>query len=119
MTLRIIICSAACVLGFAVQAHQVRAQPPFGRPGTPTIPPALDLLQRGPNRGTAFNYYRRYRPSIELRQNEQQLNRSIQELRSDVNERFQSIQQQKRTSYLGTTGHSTSFHNLGGYFRSR
>lgn len=118
MTFRLLTLSAICVMGIGLPTDLAYGQS-FGRPASPTIPPALDLLQRGNNRGTAFNYYRRYRPSIELRQNQQQLNRSIEALSSDVDERFQSIQNQKRTSYLGTTGHSTSFHNLGGYFRSR
>lgn len=90
--------------------------PSFGTSGRPTTSPYLNLVP-GSNFSPAFNYYRSYRPEEEFRRDAQKLNRSLKNLRKDV-DRI-DLTEQKSTSQLGTTGHRATFHNLGTYFPKR
>jgi hypothetical protein len=87
----------------------------FGRPGTPTVTPYLNLVP-GRNRVPALNYYRSYRPELEFRQANRQLGRSIRSLQSEI-ERPRAAEQSDN-SQLGTTGHPTTFGNTSTYFSS-
>lgn len=109
--------SSVFFLLFALSSSMCAAQgPTFGRPGTPTTSPYLNLI-RGSNLSPALNYYRSYKPEIEFRANEQRLNKSVAGLKKDV--ATLQASEKKQTSYLGTTGHSTSFHSYGSYFPRR
>ena len=80
----------------------------------PAISPYLDLLDRTGDDLT-FQYFRRVRPSFEIRQQQLQTNRALTSLRSQVGE-LQQQEQQSRNSLLRPTGHATSFLNHQQYF---
>ena len=86
----------------------------------PTTSPYLNLLNNNNNNrigignNIGFNYYQRVRPEQEFRRANQQLSRSIGNLREEV--RYQSLAPQSGRSQLGPTGHSSRFLNLGTYF---
>lgn len=88
----------------------------FGQPGSPTTSPYLNLIP-GSNFSPALNYYRSYKPEREFRRDTQQLNRSVSRLQKEID--VIGVADQKATSLLGTTGHSTTFNNLGNYYPSR
>jgi len=79
----------------------------------PTVSPYLNLLG-GNGRSTAFNYFRSVRPENEFRAADQGLNRSVQRLQGQITEQQRLLQNQ--ASGLTSSGHRTSFLNLGTYF---
>jgi hypothetical protein len=109
-------CIIACLLIANSSLFCSAQQPSFGRPGTPTTSPYLNLIP-GSNFSPALNYYRSYRPEREFRRDAQQFSRSLGNLQNEVDRL--SVAEQKATSMLGATGHRTSFHNLGNYFPQR
>lgn len=97
-----------------VSANDASAQlrPTFGRPGSPTTSPWLNLLNRPGGGGILFNYYQRVRPEMEFRGNNANLARSVNDLSQQINQQ----QALKPGAGLGQTGHAATFMNLGGYF---
>ncbi len=103
------------VLSLAAVDRSTFAQSPsFGRPGTPTTSPYLNLLQNGNRRSLGFNYYRSFRPEKEFRRNYRQLGSELSGVRRSIEGSLPS--ERKATQLLGTTGHPTSFHNTAQYF---
>lgn len=113
--------SVLTLAAFVVVPAQAQAQRiGKGRPTVrgyrrPVTSPYLNLLnsqlQQSGN-SFAFEYFRRVRPELELRQANEALSRSIQNLDRRVNEQ----QQQLQGAGLGPTGHQTYFFNYSGYY---
>jgi hypothetical protein len=107
---------AMALLAASVTAAMPRegfAQNRFGRyRPRPTTSPYLSLLQNGFRGSAAFQYYRRILPEQEFRRNEWRQSQSLDELRRRVDRQENELIQRR----MGTTGHATSFLNLGGYF---
>lgn len=107
---------AAIVLSWAGTAS---AQPPGVGTGPgitrPTVSPYLNLLRGGNRRSTAFNYFTLVRPEQDLRRYGSQLNQQVTGLRRDVTS-LQAGLLPDGSRPLSTSGHVTSFQNLGGYF---
>jgi hypothetical protein len=80
---------------------------PVGPVTQPSFSPYLNLLRR--DNPTYLNYYGLVRPQQDFRQ-------SIQTLRQDVNNVYQSQQQAADQTSLPGTGHRTAFLNTMGYF---
>lgn len=89
----------------------------FGtRQNRPTTSPYLNLLGGGRGGRTAFNYYQRIRPEQEFRRNDAIFSLSL----GNVQQELRSFKRQLQSSRSGlsSTGHRTSFLNLGSYFGS-
>lgn len=109
--------AGAAALGLS-WAGLALAQPPgVGGPGPtrPTTSPYLNLLQGGNRGNAALNYYRLVRPEQEWRRYDAQLNQQVTGLRRDVNN-LQAGLLPDGSRPLSTSGHATSFQNLGSYF---
>lgn len=111
--LTLVVFSIIAIHGSVVGSAQ---SPSFGRPGTPTTSPYLNLIP-GSNFSPAMNYYRSYRPEREFRRDAQQFTRSISSLRKQVDQI--GVAERTASSQLRATGHPTTFHNLGSYFPQR
>lgn len=83
----------------------------------PVTSPYMNMMKRYDqgNRGTLFQYFREVKPEQEWRKAAAEGRRSYAEIRGKLNQQQTQIQR-LRNSQLGTTGHSSRFMNLGGYF---
>jgi hypothetical protein len=97
------------------------AQPPGVGTGPgitrPTTSPYLNLLRNrnGGGGSPALNYYGLVRPQQDLRNYSARLNQQVTGLRRDVTS-LQAGLLPDGSRPLSTSGHVTSFQNLGGYF---
>ena len=80
----------------------------------PTISPYLNLLRRNGG-GIGFQYYRRVLPEREFRAANRQQSQALRNLNRQV-EQINQPTSKSLGGGLGTTGHSTTFQNYGGYF---
>jgi hypothetical protein len=109
------IAGATCCLVLLVAGEAAQAQ--VGRPPMqyrrPVTSPYLDLVN--PARSFEFEYFRRLRPEVDLRQGERDLVRAVE----DLNRRITPppVVPTERIRSIGTTGHPTQFRSLSTYFR--
>jgi hypothetical protein len=101
-------------------AEAAPAQPPGVGTGPgitrPTTSPYLNLLRRRGGGGSpALNYYGLVRPQQDLRNYGAQLNQQVTGLRRDVTS-LQAGLLPDGSRPLSTSGHVTTFQNLGSYF---
>jgi hypothetical protein len=122
MSIRTLLIVPLAVAGLlSVSPTVVEAQlgpPPLTRSPRPVTSPYLNLLATDDPDVQAFQYYRRVRPEVELRQSAERQGSAIRGLRQEVEADRRALLMQSPTSLLGTTGHPTQFLNYGGYFRS-
>jgi len=99
----------------AVAQFPPRIRTGIGRRSTrPTVSEYLNLLRRDGG-GIGFQYYRRVLPEQEFRRANQQQFRALDQLDRRVEE-LGTPPSRGLGGGLGTTGHPTTFLNLGGYF---
>jgi hypothetical protein len=120
MNRRMLLLSALAVLSLAVSTLPAHAQrgarrgaPNYGVGFRPGLSPYLNIIRGG---NTGVNYFLGTIPEIERRNNEQALRQGLQsvEQRLGVTEQDDSL-----LSPLSTTGHPTTFGNLGTFFGPR
>lgn len=113
------------VLGMAVSAQDALAQrrshagPSLRRSNRPTTSPYLNLLDsdaRG--NGIGFNYFSRVRPEIQLRNQGNKLQGSLDNLQRQAAQQQQEQPKQSGASALTPTGHAATFMNYGNYYAS-
>jgi hypothetical protein len=84
----------------------------------PYTSPYLGMLGPG---GAAYGYFTNTQPQEQFRQYEYNFSRNFLDFENQVNKNFRDTAQQLQQSQsvqrtIGTTGHPTSFGNLGNYF---
>lgn len=98
-----------CSMGFA----QDRYRPPYG----PTMSPYLDYFRVQP--GVLPNYYQFIRPERELRQSISQINRSIGQEQTQINDLRKDMKRGQQTikpADASPTGKAGSFQNYSHYY---
>jgi len=110
------------ILGIALSAQDVLAQrrstsgPSLRKNNRPTTSPYLDLLDQGAGRGgIGFQYFRRVRPEVELRNQNSQLQGSLDSLQKQMNQQQLQLKQSS-ASQLSPSGHTATFLSYGNYF---
>jgi hypothetical protein len=89
--------------------------PALGR--RPPVSPYLNLLS-GNGQGFAFNYFLRYQPEVQFRQQGLNFSQSLDQLRQRVGQQERSAETRPRLR-RSTTGHPALFFNTGTYFPVR
>jgi len=110
-------CAAGSLL-IGVETAQAQGPSPFGnrlgRPySRPVTSPYLNLLRR--DGGIGFQYYRRVLPEREFRRADRRQFEALNQLSRRI-DRQRQPETGRRGSGLGTTGHPTTFLNIGGFF---
>ena len=110
------------ILGITLSAQDVLAQrrstsgPSLRKNNRPTTSPYLNLLNRGGGRGgIGFEYFRRVQPEVQLRNQSNQLQGSLDSLQKQMNQQQLQLKQSS-TSQLSPSGHTATFLSYGSYY---